>query len=145
VPRRSEGGEPEFRVICRFAPFTARKAKPMVDLIRGKSVDQALEELLYINRRAAPSLRKLLESAVANAGQVGGVQAKDLYVKRCCANEGPLKQKRKRFRPGPRGRAMPLLKRSAHLEVVLGVRAEKKPTRRRAAKAAAPTAAPKAE
>ena len=90
-------------------------------------------------------MRKLIESAVANAMQAGGVQSKDLYVKSCCANEGPLKQRRKRFRPGPRGRAMPILKRSAHLEVVLGVRDDKKAPRRRAEKSAAAPAAPKAE
>ncbi len=142
---RTEPGVPEFYAILRYAPFTARKAKQMVDLIRGKSVDQALEELLYVNRRASPALRKLIESAVANAGQSGGVQAKDLFVKRCCANEGPLKQKRKRFRPGPRGRAMPILKRSAHLEIVLGVKEEKKPSRRRAAKPESASPAAKAE
>ncbi|HYC77430.1 MAG TPA: 50S ribosomal protein L22 [Planctomycetota bacterium] len=143
---RGDGESQEYRAIHRYAPFSARKAKPMVDLIRGKTVDAAIEELLFVNRRAAPALRKLLESAVANAGQVGGVQAKDLFVKSCCANEGPLKQRRKRFRPGPRGRAMPILKRSAHLEVVLGVREDKKPARRRSAKAKAATAsAPKAE
>jgi large subunit ribosomal protein L22 len=142
---RTEPGSQEFYAILRYAPFSARKAKQMVDLIRGKSVDQALEELLYVNRRASPALRKLLESAIANAGQAGGVAAKDLFVKRCCANEGPLKQKRKRFRPGPRGRAMPILKRSSHLEIVLGVRDDKKPSRRRAAKPETAAQAPKAE
>lgn len=142
---RSDSATPEYYAIHRYAPFTARKAKPMVDLVRGKSVDQAIEELRYVNRRAAPAMRKLIESAVANAMQAGGVQSKDLYVKSCCANEGPLKQRRKRFRPGPRGRAMPILKRSAHLEVVLGVREEKKAPRRRAEKPAAAPAAPKAE
>ena len=136
----------EARAINRYISTSPRKMRLVIDLIRGKSVDQALEELLYVDRRAAPPLRRLLESAIANAGQTGGVQAKDLSVKRCCANEGPLKQKRKRFRPGPRGRAMPILKRSSHLEVVLGVRAEApRAARRRSAKATAETAAPKAE
>jgi large subunit ribosomal protein L22 len=123
---RNETRAAEYRAILRYAPFSARKAKPVVDLIRGKSVDQALDELRYVGKRSAPALFKLVESAAANAGQVGGVQAKDLFVKSCCANEGPLKQKRKRFRPGPRGRAMPILKRTAHLEVVLSVREDKK-------------------
>ena len=144
-----ERAEKTYAASHRFAPMTARKAKPVVDLIRGKSANQAMEELRYVNRRAAPLLLKVLKSAVANAGQEGGVDVNDLFVLSCCANEGPLKQKRKRFRPGPRGRAMPILKRSSHLEVELAVRADRQPRRRKAGDdkktAETPAAAPAAK
>lgn len=134
-----------FRAILRYAPVTARKAKPMVDLVRGVGVNEALEQLLYVNRRAAPMLAKLIRSAIANATQAGEVDAKNLFVASCCANEGPLKQRRMRYRPGPQGRSLPIRKRTVHLEVVLGVRELKGGGGRRRARAAKPAVAGKAE
>jgi len=123
----------EFRAILRYAPFSSKKALPVVDMVRGMSVNQALDTLYYVPRRAAPALAKLIRSAVANAGQVGGVEAGELVVKKVSALNGPLKQGRLRWRPGPRGRACPIHKRSCHLEVVLASVEADRPTRRRAA------------
>lgn len=119
----------EFRAIHRYAPMSARKARPVVDLVRGLSVNEALEELEYIPRRAAPMLRKVIRSAMANAGQEGGVQANELYVMSARVNDGPLKQGRLRWRPAPMGRALPIRKRTCHIEVILGVRVEERPVR----------------
>ncbi len=134
----------EYRAILRYAPMSARKARPVVDLVRGMTVNQALETLQYIPRRAGPMLTKLIKSAVANAGQVGGVEAGQLVVKKAWADVGPMKQGRLRFRPGPRGRACPINKRSCHLEVILEPVEEaggKSRSRKAASKKAAPAKA----
>lgn len=136
MPRRqpADATEKSYRARLRFAPISSRKARPIVDLVRGQDVNAALEQLRYINRRSAAMLRGLIQSAMANAGQDGAVDVNDLFVKYIVANEGPLKQKRIRYRPGPQGRAMPFRKRMTHFELLLGVRETKK-TRRRARKA----------
>jgi large subunit ribosomal protein L22 len=106
-------------------------------LVRGKSVNAALEQLRFVNRRASALFAKVIESAVANARQGGVSDLNGLFVKTAMANEGPLKQRRMRFRPGPQGRARPIRKRTSHLIVVLGVsETARKPRARRAAKGA---------
>lgn len=127
----------EFSALHRYAPMSARKARPVIDLVRGLSVNLALEELEYIPRRAAPMVKKVIQSAVANAGQEGGVEAGELYVKTARINEGPLKQGRMRWRPAPMGRAMPIRKRTCHIEVTLGVAAAPSKPKKKAAKPAA--------
>ena len=111
----------DFRAIHRFAPMSARKARLVATLVRGRGVNDALEELQYLHLRAAPMMSKVIRSAVANAAQEGGVEAGELVIKIARVNEGPLKQRRMRWRPGPMGRAMPIHKRTCHIEVVLGV------------------------
>ena len=110
-----------YRATHKYAPMSARKARPVVDMVRGLGADAALEQLLYVNRRAATLLGKVIRSAVANAAQEGGVEAKDLFIAAARVNEGPLKQRRMRWRPGPMGRAMPIRKRTCHIQVDLGV------------------------
>jgi large subunit ribosomal protein L22 len=122
----------EFRAILRYAPMSGRKARPVVDLVRGQKVNDALETLTFIPKRAAPMLAKLIKSAVANAGQEGGVEASELVVTRARVNDGPLKQGRMRWRPAPMGRAQPIRKRTCHIEVVLeAASGAKKPGPRR--------------
>lgn len=135
----------EYRAILRYAPFSAKKARPVVDLVRGLSVNEALETLNYVPRRAAPALSKLIRSAVANAGQIGGVEAGELVLRRVLALVGPLKQGRIRWRPGPRGRACPIKKRTCHLEVVLETAGPGPSRRRRSKDAAAAGAQPAAK
>ena len=132
-PRRrqpADTAEKTYRARLRYAPIASRKARPIVDLVRGLNVNVALEQLRYVNRRSSTMLRGLIESAMANAGQDGAIDVNDLYVKYIVANEGPLKQNRIRFRPGPQGRAMPFRKRMTHFELLLGVRETKKARRR---------------
>ncbi len=124
----------EFKAILRYAPMSASKARPVAALVRGLSATAALETLEFVPRRAAPMLKKLIRSAIANAGQVGGVEAAQLRVKEAVADCGPLKQGRLRFRPGPRGRACPIRKRSCHLTVVLET--AEAPARKRARRGA---------
>lgn len=132
-----------FRAIHRYAPMSARKARLVADVVRGHGVNQALETLSYTHRRAAPMLTKVIRSAMANAAQEGGAEARDLYVQSARVNEGPLKQKRMRWRPGPMGRAMPIAKRTCHIEVILGVLSS--PPSGRTKKAAAEPAKSEAE
>ena len=70
----------EYRAILRYAPMSARKVRPVVDLVRGRKVNDALETLTFIPKRAAPMVTKLIQSAIANAGQEGGVEAGELVV-----------------------------------------------------------------
>jgi large subunit ribosomal protein L22 len=115
----------------RFARITARKARLVADLIRGRSVNQALEVLEFQHKRAASYYRTLVRSAMANASDRDeNVNVNALVISDCRADDGPMLQGRMRFRPGPQGRAMPFKKMTAHLTVVL-TELEQKPRARR--------------
>jgi len=136
----------------RYARLTARKARLIADLIRGKSVNSALEQLEFAPQRAATFYLKVLRSAVANASQHEGVNLNELFVSDCRADDGPLLNNRMRFRPGPQGRAMPFAKRTCHLTLTVAEQgatlaaseapsaAGEKTTRKAAKKAAKKTA-----
>jgi large subunit ribosomal protein L22 len=108
----------------RYARITARKARLIADLIRGRSVNDALEVLQFQHKRAASFYSKLVRSAMANANQNEGVNVNRLVIVDCRADDGPMLQNRMRFRPGPQGRAMPFKKLTSHLTVVLTERAD---------------------
>lgn len=108
----------------RFARTTARKARLVADLIRGKSVNRALELLKFSPKRASTYYEQLVRSAMANASQDEDVNVNRLMISECKADDGPLVQGRLRFRPGPQGRAMPIRKRTAHLTVKVSEAAE---------------------
>ena len=108
---------PEFVARHRFARITARKARLIADLIRGRPVNQALELLQFAPQRGAAFYLKVVRSAVANASLDEAVNVNRLYVSECRADDGPLLNGRLRFRPGPQGRAMPFAKRLSHLTV----------------------------
>ena len=101
----------------RFARITARKARRIADLIRGRSVNEALELLEFAPQRGASFYLKVVRSAVANASLDENVNINRLVISECRADDGPLAQGRLRFRPGPQGRAMPFAKRLSHLTV----------------------------
>ena len=103
----------------RYARMTARKARLIADMIRGRSCNHALEMLEFAPQRAAAFYKKVLASAMANAAQDENVDVNRLYVADCRADEGPLLNNRMRFRPGPQGRAMPYAKKTSHLTVVV--------------------------
>jgi large subunit ribosomal protein L22 len=107
----------EFTARHRFAHITARKARYVADLIRGRSVNEALEVLQFTPNRGATFYNKVLRSAIANASQDEDVNINRLIISQCKADDGPLLQGRMRFRPGPQGRAMPYAKRLSHLTV----------------------------
>ena len=108
--------EKEFRALHRHARISSRKARPVADLIRGKFVNEALEELDFVHRRASPMIEKVIRSAMANAGQDLDVDVNRLYVSDLRVDEGPTL---KRWRPRAQGRVYPILKRSSHISVVL--------------------------
>ena len=107
----------EYRAVHRYAKITARKARLIADLIRGRSVNEALETLEYAPQRAAAFYKKLVRSAAANAAQDETVNVNRLFISDCRADDGPMIQGRMRFRPGPQGRAMPYKKVTSHLTV----------------------------
>lgn len=107
----------QFSACHRYAGIADRKARRVVDLIRGRKVNQALADLEHDRHRAAPMIRKVLASAVANALQNPAVRASRLVVSQAFVNGGPLLQGRMRFRPGPMGRAMPFRRRTCHIHV----------------------------
>ena len=110
----------EFRALHRYARISAEKVRPVADLVRGLSVNRALVVLKHNKRRGAYLLKKVLESAVANATQGDSdVRVNRLYVKEAWVDHAGLLHHRVRWRPGPMGRAMPIRKRQAHIGVVV--------------------------
>ena len=105
-----------FKASHRNARISARKARLVMDLIRGQKAEKALVRLEYCDRRASPMIRKVLESAIANAAQMSGVESENLVVHQAYADEGATM---KRWRPRSMGRAFPRLKRSCHLSGAL--------------------------
>ncbi|HUG34641.1 MAG TPA: 50S ribosomal protein L22 [Anaerolineales bacterium] len=100
----------------RFLPMSAQKVRLVVDLVRGKGANEALEMLRFVPKAAAMPVRKLLASAVANAEENFGVSRDDLIVSKIFADEAPTRKWR-RF--GARGRFKPILRRNSHVTVVL--------------------------
>ncbi|MDN3608883.1 50S ribosomal protein L22 [Vibrio ostreicida] len=99
-----------------FARISPQKARLVADQIRGKSVDQALEILTFSNKKAAELVKKVLESAIANAEHNEGADIDDLSVAKIFVDEGPIM---KRIMPRAKGRADRILKRSSHITVVV--------------------------
>ncbi len=99
-----------------FARISPQKARLVADQIRGKSVDQALEILTFSNKKAAGLVKKVLESAIANAEHNEGADIDDLSVAKVFVDEGPTM---KRIMPRAKGRADRILKRSSHITVVV--------------------------
>ncbi|MEG0766894.1 MAG: 50S ribosomal protein L22 [Clostridia bacterium] len=104
------------RAIAKYIRISSRKVKIVIDLIRGKQVDEALAILMYTPKAAAPVVEKLLKSAIANAENNLSMNRDDLLVKEVYANPGPTL---KRFVARSRGSASPILKRTSHITVVL--------------------------
>ena len=107
---------PDIQAHLRFLPMSAQKVRLVVDLVRGRGANEALEMLRFVNKAAALPVRKLLASAVANAEENFGVSRDDLIVEKIFANEAPTRKWR-RF--GARGRFKPILRRNSHITVVL--------------------------
>jgi large subunit ribosomal protein L22 len=106
----------EAQATARNVRTSAQKAGLVLDLIRGKNVNQALATLQFTRKTIARDIAKVLRSAVANAQQQDGFggDVERLFVTACYANQGPSL---KRVRPAPMGRAFRVVKRSAHLTV----------------------------
>ena len=114
----------EYRAEAKFQRVSPQKARLVLDLIKGRGVQEALETAAFTKKRIAPVIHKLLTSAVDNAKYVAGEQGIDLdvdnlYVKNALANDGP---RMKRIRPAPMGRAYRYQRRLAHLIVTVAER-----------------------
>ena len=108
----------EARAVAKHVRISPRKADRVLRLIRGLPVDRAQEVLAFTTRPIAKQIGKVLKSAVANAGnREEKVPVEDLKVKTAVAGAGPTM---KRFLPRAQGRATPILKRSAHITIVVG-------------------------
>jgi large subunit ribosomal protein L22 len=106
----------EARAKARFVRVSPRKARRMVDLIRGMPVSEARRVLGLSGLGAATPVRKVLDSAVANAGNTGGAVPENLVVARAFVDEGPTLR---RWRPRALGRATPVRKRTSHITVIV--------------------------
>ena len=111
----------EAKAIARYVRVSPRKARIVVDLIRGKSVAKARATLAYTNRAIAETVEKTLNSAVANAENKQGLSANQLYVKACYVDEGPTM---KRIRPRAKGSASRIRKRTSHITIIVSTREE---------------------
>jgi large subunit ribosomal protein L22 len=101
---------------AKYVRGSARKARLVADLVRGKSVVQAQAILAYDTHAAAESVRKVLQSAMANADHNVGLDIRELVLARVTVDEGPTI---KRFRPRAQGRATPINKRTCHITIGL--------------------------
>lgn len=106
----------DVRAHLSFLSVSAQKVRLVVDLVRGKDANVALEALRFVPSHAAVPVLKLLKSAVANAEENFGVSSDDLYIATIFANEAPTRKWR-RF--GARGRFKPVLRRSSHVTIIL--------------------------
>ncbi len=107
---------------ARYVRGSAQKARLVIDLIRGRQAGDAINILSATNKRAAPLIEKVLRSAIANAeNKSQDVDVDRLFVAEAYVNEGP---RQKRIRPAPMGRAFRYQRRTSHIVVKLGERAE---------------------
>jgi large subunit ribosomal protein L22 len=114
----------EFRAETRFLRVSPQKARLVLDLIKGRRVEDARNTLMFTKKRVASHIGKLLQSALDNANFLAtekglDVEIDNLYVKRAIANDGP---RMKRIRPAPQGRAYRYQRRISHIELVLAER-----------------------
>jgi large subunit ribosomal protein L22 len=114
----------EFTAKARFTRVSPQKARLVLDLIKGRRVEDALSTLQFTKKRIAPAIFQLLRSAVENANYLSQEKGLDvdvdrLYVKHAVANDGP---RMKRIRPAPMGRAYRYVRRISHIEIALAER-----------------------
>lgn len=106
----------QVRALTKYVRLSPQKCRLVVDQIRSKPVDRALEILQFSTKKAAHPVRKTLESAIANAEHNYGSDIDELKVKTVMVDEGPVL---KRWRPRAKGRATPIMKRTCHITVVV--------------------------
>ena len=117
--RNEENKETRPSAKLSFARVPVQKACYVLDAIRGKDVDTAVGIVTYNPRYASSVIKKLLESAIANAENNNGLSRSNLYVAECYANKAPTM---KRIQPRAQGRAYRIEKRTSHITVVLDER-----------------------
>lgn len=113
--------EDDIRAFARRVPISPQKVRLVIDLVRGKRAQEALDILRFVTNRAAGPVAKLIASAMANADENFGLNPDDLYVHKIFADDGPNRRWR-RF--GARGRFKPIIRRYSHITVILRERSE---------------------
>ena len=114
---RKEARDRRPKAIAKYIRISSRKVRIVIDLIRGKQVDEALAILRFTPKAASPVVEKVLLSAIANAeNNRPNSNREHLYDAEVYANQGPTL---KRFMPRAKGSASPILKRSSHITVIL--------------------------
>jgi large subunit ribosomal protein L22 len=121
------------RAVLRHSRMSAYKVRQVLDLVRGQDVILAAEILANGDREAATVVGKVLASAVANAVHNDGLDAEELYVSACYADEGSTL---KRWRPRARGRATRIRKRTSHITIIVSRMPDERIARRRAKQSA---------
>lgn len=106
----------EARAVARYIRISPQKARLVAEVIKGAEVEKAINVLRFMPKKGAAILRKVIESAVANASQNQDIDVDTLYIKKICIDSGPTL---KRMRPRAMGRANRILKRTSHITVVL--------------------------
>lgn len=114
--KSAETLNPTAKATAKFVRVTPMKARRVIDLVRGKSVDEALDILLFAPQAASEPVAKVVASAAANAENNLGLDRRTLVVSQAFADEGPTM---KRFRPRAQGRAFRIRKRTSHITVVV--------------------------
>ncbi|MBR4435713.1 MAG: 50S ribosomal protein L22 [Clostridia bacterium] len=113
---RRENAEKRPHATAKYIRISSRKVKIVIDLIRGKSVDEAEAILMYTPKAASEPTLKLLRSAIANAENNLDMDRETLYVAEVFANQGPTLR---RYRPRSRGSASRIRKRTSHITIIL--------------------------
>jgi large subunit ribosomal protein L22 len=109
----------EAKATAKYIKGSPQKARLVIDLIRGKKVEEALSILQFTPKRAAKNIEKVVRSAVANAEQKSAaVDTEELFIKEAFVDLGPTKWKR-RIRPAPMGRAFREIRRQNHITVLV--------------------------
>src|SRR5262245_10063511 len=111
----------EYRAKHRYADMSARKIRPFVALIRGKTADEALQALRFLPNRSARLLEQVLKSALGNAEDKGVRDIEELIVTEARVDDAPMM---KRIMPRARGTAYPIKRRNAHIIVALAEETE---------------------
>ena len=106
----------EIKAVARFVRVSPQKVRLVMAQIRGEKVEDALSLLTFAPQKGAKILKKLVDSAVANAQENTDMDVDNLYISKIYADEGPTQ---KRWRPRALGRATKILKRTSHLTVIL--------------------------
>ena len=147
----------EARASAKYLRGSPQKARLVIDMIRGKNVNQALAILRYSNKRAALSIEKCVKSAIANANEAAekaniSVDPDELWLKAAFVDDGPTKSRR-RLRPAPQGRAFRQQRHFCHVTILLssdqpgenGKKESARPTVSKKAKRGGAAAAPRAK
>lgn len=109
----------EVKATLRNLRLGCQKARIVADMVRGKDVNEALKILAFMPQKPALHLKKLIESAVANADQKKTIDVDNLYIKHLSVDMGPSLS---RFRPRAQGRATPIKRKSSHINLILDER-----------------------